>query len=149
MTKEYANKIKNIGKENLEILTDFVDPTDMHALVKHFDLICAYADGKGIQYKCVDENEMTWWVDDDDPYFEEGEEYRIKPERWRAEEDGIYYYITTKYGKPAVMETNDTYCDVDNDRYASLNYFKTMEQGRCVAKTIESTFVEFHKNKKD
>jgi hypothetical protein len=43
---------------------------------KHYEAIVGWADGKQIQYK----SELGHWIDTDCPYWEEEDEYRVKPE---------------------------------------------------------------------
>ena len=57
----------------------------------------------------------------------------IVKKRWRAEEDGTFYYVSER-GK--ILSTVETFCGYDNDIYEYGNYFRTEEQAEKVAKEI-------------
>lgn len=75
------------------------------------------------------------------PY--EGNEHRLgttdepkqKPNRWRAEKDGYYYYIfTASFEVRKQCEYNDIWCD---ECYNSGNYFKTEKEAEEAAEKIK------------
>lgn len=73
-------------------------------------------------------NEYTQFT----PYLKATAE-EIKPLRWRAEQGGVYYTITTRL---TIAESTDDRTLVDNDLYKSENYFQTEEKAIEVLKHI-------------
>ena len=57
--------------------------------------------------------------------------------RWRAEEGGLYYYVTTIY---SIEETKDLRLSSDDMYYELGNYFRTREAAEKVASQIRDIF---------
>ena len=66
---------------------------------------------------------------------------RQETKRWRAEKDGIYYFVNF-FTKDWFFsdETKDDYDPIDNENYNSGNYFRTEIEGEIIAQKIKYLF---------
>ena len=58
----------------------------------------------------------------------------LKPKRWRAEKDGLYYYIHEGIWSNVAFEG---FTNIDKQRHVLGNYFKTKEQAEAAADKIK------------
>lgn len=79
--------------------------------------------------------------------YDRGEEveFRIpdldhRPERWRAEFDGAYYFV----GAEGVVPCCETHCSIDNGRYELGNYFRTKGDAKRAIEYIKNCLTKFH-----
>lgn len=66
------------------------------------------------------------------------EEKKVEKSRWRAKEGENYYYITDN----GVICGIDDGFNIDNNRYASGNYFKTTSEAEKYAEKIKKLLIE-------
>ena len=66
------------------------------------------------------------------------EEKKVEKLRWRAKEGESYYYITDN----GVICGIDDEFNIDNNRYASGNYFKTVSEAEKYAEKIKKLLIE-------
>lgn len=91
MNREQAKIWAKIPRKELKIIAPNID--------KHFDVLRAYANGKEIEVK-----DLENWYDIEDPSFERNEEYRVKPSNDQSSESYM-----PRYG--------DMYFIIDDDGY--------------------------------
>jgi conserved domain protein len=65
--------------------------------------------------------------------------------RWRAENEGWYYYILSNYSL-VVFAIDHRFTD-DNNRYETGNYFKTKEEAKEYAEYIKKCSLEWHEKR--
>lgn len=100
----------------------------------HADLIKVWADGATIQFKSIDGK----WDDclGNHPEWNEGTEYRIKPEEpWKPKLKEIYFFVNTN-GETDFNSWFGT--DLDNNRYEFGNCFKTREEAQTAVPRVEA-----------
>ncbi len=66
------------------------------------------------------------------------EKYGIE-KRWRAEKNGVYFYIDIDF---LVIKTQECYYDRDVELYKAHNYFKTREEAELVAEKFRKILKE-------
>lgn len=110
-------------------------------------IIQAYEQGKEIEWRL--KRDSDWAVlpivinlDRCEQFDFNNYDYRIKPQpnRWRAEKDGIYYFVDND---GIVRFTSDKYSKIDNRKYNIGNYFKTKEEAQVIANKFKDLFKEF------
>jgi len=69
------------------------------------------------------------------------EEKRVEKIRWRAKNDGEYYYIHTNF---TTIDSIELDYDIDRIRYNVFNYFRTQEQAKEAAERVKETLRKYH-----
>lgn len=86
---------------------------------------------KQFLFKKMSEQKLWWNV----------EEKMVEKIRWRAEKEGLYYFLTTSL---KVAKFEEDYKEVTSCRYAACNYFRTEEDARKAAELAKATLKKFH-----
>lgn len=68
-------------------------------------------------------------------------DYRIKPKRWRADEDERYYFLNSRL---VIVASVDTYSCADDSHFNAGNYFRTAEQAEKAKKLLIEALAKFH-----
>lgn len=62
--------------------------------------------------------------------------YNVFLERWRAENNGTYYFVNANF---KVESTYDTYCSIDDYLYNIGNYFRDEYDAKSIAMMLVET----------
>lgn len=102
-------------------------------------VMAAYAEGKAIQYRQKNSSSHKW-LDVDAPIWDWSSlDYRVKPEPWRVDCGGTYYYVDND----ATIESDvDNYTYIDTDRYNIGNYFSTEEEAKPYLEKFKTLFLK-------
>jgi len=71
-------------------------------------------------------------------------EIEYEPERWRAEEDKEYYYVSSD---GTIQMGKEEFTRIDKLFYEFGNYFQTKEKAEEVLQTFKQVLNDFHKSK--
>ena len=74
---------------------------------------------------------------------------RQEHKKWRAEKEGVYYYIRfDEKGRAFTDGLRDIYGNYDNDNYNSGNYFQTKKEAQEVADKLNTYFKQLIREQK-
>ena len=130
MNRETARQLINIVEQGL--------CSKEYGIADHWELIKKFADGVKIQVETY-----NGWTDVEEPDFEEGYCYRVKPEpsnRWRAKEGETYYRVDMLLGKAITNLFKEEFNEFDDENFENGNYFKKYEEAQLVAEKISEIF---------
>lgn len=131
MTRETAKQLINVIEQGL--------CSKEYGIADHWELIKKFADGAEIQVETY-----NGWADVEEPEFEEGYCYRVKPEpsnRWRADCGETYWCVKLLTSFPCNVYEDKDYQQGFHDRcYERGNYFKNKEEAQMVANLINKIF---------
>ena len=143
MTREQAQVYAKLSRDDLEKLDN--------GYVKHYDTLCAFANGEEIEVKYSDTAE---WFTTELPYFYPERDYRVKPseaqpaEPWKPK-NGDSYFVVDEFGEICEIEFNNYEA---NDKHIDFgNCFRTSEEaeearGRVRAALRNDDYVYIVKN---
>lgn len=131
MTREEAQVYAKLSMEDLAKINK--------GYAKHYDVLCAYANGAEIELKC-DEGDK-WVKTNNYPFFHESLEYRIKPsdsqptERWKPKR-GDCYYILEEYGDVSIVNFIDSRMDASRINFG--NCFQTRKEAETARERVRA-----------
>lgn len=130
MTREKARIWATIPREKLAV----IEPK----LYKHYDLICAFANGAEIEFKDSEDS----WVPMEYPSFSENEEYRVKPcteqpaKPWKPKRGEFFFYIDI------TLRVDEARCSCNDFReslmFASGNFFETRKEAEAARDRVRA-----------
>lgn len=131
MTREEAQVYAKLSREDLMKINN--------GYAKHYDMICAFANGEEIEAFSV---ELKEWYTVDDATFNYVSKYRVKPkdvdqssEPWKSKYGEQYFCI---YGSGKVIGVNFHDETIDNDRVSFGNCFRTREEAEAARERVRA-----------
>lgn len=112
------------------------------------EILEAYERGEEIEFKFVGDICFSYTVSkevqgENYEFDFNSREYRIKRNRWRAQEGEEYFYI---FSCGEIDWATEIGADFDNCRYEYGNYFRTQEEARSAVDYLRECLTKFHES---
>lgn len=130
MTREQARIYAKLSREDLGKINKGFD--------KHFDVLCAYANGAKVE---MSDGEV--WIQTDNPVFRDVTKYRVKPAKEAKAagaykpKDGEHYYYVSDHGSVIHTVCLDEE-QIHEARFYFRNCFKTQEEAFATLDRVRS-----------
>lgn len=130
MNRNEAKIFASIPREKLAVIEPKLD--------KHYDLICAFANGAEIEVF----RGMGYWEKQEEPKFLEDFNYRVKPNMQPAEpwkpKNGDEYFCVCSSGEVGEVYFDDVNFITDKKYIDFGNYFRTREEAEAARERVRS-----------